>query len=217
VARGDAEIEEATRAQQTAARRVAESKATIPHIQVDTEVDLTAALAHIGESVGVADVAVAAVGVALREFPRVNGSYRDGRYETYPNVNVGIAVESEGATVFAAIADADTKDAATIGVQARELERAASAASLKAPQLSGTTFAITDLTESGVRAADPVINPPHAAAMTLGGVRDGVVVRDGAVVPTKVLTATLACDHRILSARQAAAFLDRFRELLEAG
>ena len=115
-AKGEAEIHELTRLQQTVSRRMAESKATAPDFSISLTVDMTAAvelrerLKQISDPVpSFNDMVVKASASALREFPRVNGAYRDGKFELYENVNVGIAVAAQDALVVPTVFDADQK------------------------------------------------------------------------------------------------------------
>ena len=125
---------ELTRLQQTVARRMAESKATAPHFYLTTEIDMSRAVearARIKAASGEGDVVpsfndmvVKACAIALREFPRANGAYRDGKVEEYSRVNVGIAVAAQDALVVPTVFDADAKGLRQIAVESRRARRA---------------------------------------------------------------------------------------------
>jgi pyruvate dehydrogenase E2 component (dihydrolipoamide acetyltransferase) len=205
--RGTVTHEELTRLRQTVARRAAESKATAPDAWMTVEVDM--------EQVAGEPLAwvVKAAGLALRDFPRANGAYRDGRFERYSRVNVGVAVPGGDAFVVPTIFDADRKSVEEIAADARSLAERAAAGELTSPELSGGTFTIACL---AVRRFAAVLTPPQAAVLAVGEVAPRAVVRDGAIVARRVAELTLVTDHRILYGAEAAAFLDRIRSYLEA-
>lgn len=224
-ARGSAETVELTKLQQTIARRMAESKATAPHFYLTTEIDMTRAVearARIkaasaeGEVVpSFNDMVVKASALALREFPRANGAYRDGAVEEYSRVNVGIAVAARDALVVPTIFDADAKGLRQIATEARALAARVREGTITPPELSGGTFTVSNLGMYGVTSFAAVINPPQAAILAVGSIEEVPVVRGGEIVPGNRMSATIACDHRILYGADGAQLLKRIRDLLE--
>ncbi len=224
-ARGTVETVELTKLQQTVSRRMAESKATAPHfyLQTEFEVDrLVAARARLkaaaaeGETVpSVNDMVVKACALALRQFPRANGAYRDGKWELYSRVNVGIAVAATDALVVPTIFDADQKGLTAIATESRALAAKVREQKITPPELSGATFTVSNLGMFGVTNFHAVINSPQAAILAVGAIRETAVVRDGELVAGRLMGATLACDHRILYGADGAEFLARVRALLE--
>jgi pyruvate dehydrogenase E2 component (dihydrolipoamide acetyltransferase) len=213
-ARGSTRIEEPTRAERTIARRAAEARATVPDVELSIDVDVPASVASADRTATTA-LLVSACARALREFPRANGAYRDGRFELYARVNVGVVVATDDGYVVPTIFDADTHSLAEL----RELVDAATARAvtgqLTPPEQSGATFVLVDLGAYGVGRASTIIGPPHAATLAAGAVRDVAVVRGGDIVPGHAMTITLVSDHRILYGAQAARFLSRIGRLLE--
>jgi len=223
--RGETTIEELTRLQQTIARRMAESKATAPEFVLTLEVDMGEAVefrkqlkAAAGEG-GVApsfnDFVVKASALALREFPRANGAYRDGKFELYSRVNVGIAVAGQDALIVPTIFDADSKSLGEIARDARALAERVRAGAITPPELSSGTFSVSNLGMFGIKRFVAVINPPQAAILAVGEMTPRPVVRDGEVAVRPLMELTLSCDHRILYGADAAQFLGRIRERLE--
>jgi pyruvate dehydrogenase E2 component (dihydrolipoamide acetyltransferase) len=202
---------------------MAESRATVPDIELSSEVDMSRAVALREQLREVSDPApsindliVKASALALREFPRVNGAYRDSRFESYARVNVGIAVAAEDSLVVPTIFDADTKSLAEIGQSARALAARVRDGSIAPADLAGGTFTVSNLGMYGVDSFSPVINLPQAAILAVGSLRPRPVVDDsGAIVARPTIVLTLACDHRILYGADGARFLARVRELLE--
>jgi len=228
-AKGTTTTRELTRTQQLIARRMAEAKATIPHFTLEAEIDmedcvrLRAALKQAAPSVVPTynDMVVKASALALREHPRVNGSYRDGRMELHPRVNVGVAVAVEPddplatALVVPTVFDADIKSLGEIARETRRLAERVRSGSVTPPELSGGTFTVSNLGMYGVRSFTAIINPPQAAILSVGALAPRALVREGAIVARSTMVIALACDHRILYGADAARFLARVRGLLE--
>jgi pyruvate dehydrogenase E2 component (dihydrolipoamide acetyltransferase) len=224
--RGEVTVEEPSRIQQIIARRMAESKATIPHFTLSTDVDMEGAvelrnqLKALAEDQGTAvpsynDMVVKACAIALRDFPLVNGSYKDGKFELYSRVNIGVAVAGEGTLIVPTIFDADRKGLGQIAKESRALAGKVRDGKISPPELSGATFSITNLGMYGVTTFTAVINPPQAAILAVGKMEPKPVVRDGEVTVRNGMNLTIACDHRILSGAPAAEFLARVRVILE--
>jgi pyruvate dehydrogenase E2 component (dihydrolipoamide acetyltransferase) len=225
-AKGDVRVQELSRTQQVIARRMAESKATVPHFAISTDVDMEAAVAlraqlktAVEETGGTLpsynDMVVKASAIALREFPRANGSYKDGRFELYSRVNVGVAVAAQEALIVPTVFDADKKSLSEVARDSRALAERVRAGEVTPPELSGGTFTVSNLGMFGVTEFVAVINPPQAAILAVGKMEPRAVVRDGEVVARNTLSLTLACDHRILYGADAAEFLARIKALLE--
>ncbi|MGA9857895.1 MAG: dihydrolipoamide acetyltransferase family protein [Solirubrobacteraceae bacterium] len=222
-AKGETTRHPLSRMQQTIARRMAESRANVPDFELRADVDMTelvALRAQLRDATDAVpsynDFIVKAVAVALREFPRVNGSYRDAGLEEHSRVNVGIAVAAQDALVVPTIFDADQKSVGQIAATARELAGKVRDGSISPAELAGSTFSVSNLGMFGVDSFSAVINAPQAAILAVGSLRPRPVVdADGAVVARNTINLSLACDHRILYGADGARFLARLRELLE--
>ncbi|HEU0250161.1 MAG TPA: dihydrolipoamide acetyltransferase family protein [Solirubrobacteraceae bacterium] len=246
-AKGETTAVELTRTQRTIARRMAESKATIPDFTLTAAVDMRECVelrAELGrlarksveravaddEGVGVAkggvaptynDMIVKACALALREHPRANGSYRDGRFELHSRVNVGVAVAvtsddpTGGALVVPTVFDADTKALGEIARETRSLAQRVRDGQVTPPELGGATFTVSNLGMYGIRHFSAIVNPPQAAILAVGAVAPRPVARKNKAIVRPAMTLTLSCDHRILYGADAALFLTRVRELLE--
>jgi len=223
-AKGEVEYQELTRLQQTVTRRMAESKATAPDFQLVAEVDMSATVELRKRLKEVADPApsfndmvVKAVALALRDHRRVNGAYRDGKFELYSRVNVGIAVAGQDALVVPTIFDADTKSLGWIAKDARGLIEKVRQGQITPPEVSGGTFTVSNLGMYGIDSFSAIINPPQAALLTVGALKKRAVPDDrGRIVARDMMNLTLICDHRILYGADGAQFLARVRELLES-
>jgi pyruvate dehydrogenase E2 component (dihydrolipoamide acetyltransferase) len=230
-AKGETTTVELTRTQQTIARRMAESKATIPDftLQMDIDMDECVKLREELKRLSPAeaptynDMVVKACALALREHPRANGSYRDGRVQLHSRVNVGVAVAVDsgdgpaaGALVVPTVFDTEEKSLGEIARETRALAERVRDGTITPPELGGGTFTVSNLGMFGVRSFTAIVNPPQAAILSVGALAPRAVVREGEVVVRHTMTVTLACDHRILYGADAARFLARVRELLEA-
>ena len=235
-AKGETTIVELTRTQQTIARRMAESKATIPDFALQMEIDMEACVALRSELKRLSpeeaptynDMIVKACALALREHPRANGGYRDGKLQLHSRVNVGVAVAvtadpasaddaaaSGDALVVPTVFDADLKSLGEIARETRALAERVRAGTITPPELGGGTFTVSNLGMYGVRSFTAIVNPPQAAILSVGALAPRAVVVADEIVPRHTLTVTLSCDHRILYGADAARFLARIRELLE--
>jgi pyruvate dehydrogenase E2 component (dihydrolipoamide acetyltransferase) len=222
-AKGEVTTQELTRLQRTVSRRMAESKATAPEFQLHVEIDMSLAVelrARLKEVSDPApsfnDMVVKAAAMALREFPRANGAYRDGQWELYSRVNVGIAVAAQEALVVPTVFDADQKSLGQISRDARELIGKVRDGTITPPELSGGTFSVSNLGMYGIENFTAIINPPQAAILAVGALKKKAVVDDsGRIVARDMMGGTLVCDHRILYGADGAEFLARIRALLE--
>ncbi len=234
-AKGDTTIVELTRTQQTIARRMAESKATIPDFALQAEIDMERCVALRSELKRLSpeeaptynDMVVKACALALHEHPRANGSYRDGQLQLHSRVNVGVAVAADsddpmgGALVVPTVFDAALKSLGEIARETRALAERVRAGTITPPELGGGTFTVSNLGMYGIRSFSAIINPPQAAILSVGSLAPrAVVLGDGTdgggeIVARQTMAVTLVCDHRILYGADAARFLARIRELLE--
>jgi pyruvate dehydrogenase E2 component (dihydrolipoamide acetyltransferase) len=219
------QVVELTKLQQTIARRMAESKATAPHFYLSAEIDMSRCVeARAGIKDGSTegaivpsfnDMVVKATALTLREFPRANGSYRDGKWELHSRVNVGVAVAAHDALVVPTIFEADNKALRQIAAESRALAERVRDQSITPPELSGGTFTVSNLGMHGISSFQAVINPPQAGILAVGEIAEKPVVSDGQIIAAHLMSVTLACDHRILYGADGAEFLARIKALLE--
>jgi len=222
----DTEVIEPSRMQATIARRMSESKSTVPEftVTVEARVDQVVSMRQQlkdsvpgAEKVTMTDFLVRACALALRKFPEVNSSWVDGRFQRKRSVNVGLAVApSQGMGLLVPVVhDADTKDIVQISIESRQvIERARSGRPAEG-DLTGATFSISNLGMFGVDEFTAIINPPEAAILAVGAIKDAAVVDDGKVVVGKVMRMTLTVDHRVFYGATAAQFMAEVKRLLE--
>jgi pyruvate dehydrogenase E2 component (dihydrolipoamide acetyltransferase) len=216
---------EPSRRQQLIARRMTAAKATVPHFQVQTEVEMDAAIALRAELKSIADagdpvpslndIIIKAAAIALGEHPLANGSYQDDGFVLHDQINVGMAVATADALVVPTVFAANTKSLGQIAHETRGLAGRVRDGAITPAELDGGTFTVSNLGMFGMTAITPVINPPQAAILGVGSLRETLARIEGEIVDRTLLTLTLSCDHRILYGADAARFLARIRDLLE--
>lgn len=213
-----------TRMQQVIARRMVESKTTVPHFYLTTEIDMAAALslrtminqeAEKEAQVTINSLIVRAVAVALERFPDANGSFKGDHIELHDHINVGVAVSVERGLVVPVVRDANRKGIAQIDREVRALASRGRDGKLAPSDYEGGTFSVSNLGMFDVDEFQAIVNPPEAGILAVGSVRDQPVVVDGAIVIGKRMRATLSADHRILYGAPAALFLQEIKRLLE--
>ncbi|MCW3014885.1 MAG: catalytic domain of component of various dehydrogenase complexe [Solirubrobacterales bacterium] len=213
-----------TRLQQVIARRMTE-QAAVPVFQVQTDVQMDAALALRTElkdlagsdpAPSVNDLIVRACALALRDHPLVNGSYQQTGFLLNDHINIGIAVATDEGLVVATIPDTDTKSLGQIAREARTLAGRVRDGKATPAELTGGTFTVSNLGMFGMTQITAVINPPQAAILGVGATRP-VLARgaDGDVVDRQLLSLNLSCDHRILNGADGSRFLSEVKNLLE--
>ena len=221
--KGEVSVHEPTPTQATIARRMVESATTIPVFTVSADADVSQIVAfrreareRRDEAPSVNDFVVKAAATTLREFPRFNASYVDGKVECYSRVNVGIAVATDDALLVPVVRDADRKSLTELAEETRTLADGARRRTLEPEDFHDGTFTVSNLGMFGVRAFTAIIDPPQVAILAVGGVRRAPV-EEGAdrIAFRDLLTVTLSCDHRVVYGADGARFLSRLRELLE--
>jgi pyruvate dehydrogenase E2 component (dihydrolipoamide acetyltransferase) len=216
--KGEPEIRSLSRAEEAIIRRSAETRATVPDLELGRQLDARALLELARDrDCSTTSVLVRACALALSEHPYANAAYRDGHYELYPRVNVAVTVQTARTYVAPVVIDADKKPLDRLSAEIEGAVTRARTGELTPPELAGATFTLTDLGTLGVTQAGVLLTPPQAAAIAAGAITPAPVVRDGAVVASHTLSLTLAGDARIMFGARAASFLARIGELLERG
>jgi pyruvate dehydrogenase E2 component (dihydrolipoamide acetyltransferase) len=213
----------------TIARRLTESKQTVPHFYLTIDVDADALyvlreriLADLAFSLGdqapkvsFNDLVVKAVAAALRRVPEANAQFTPDALVYHSRVDISVAVAVEDGLVTPVVRDADHKSLLDIAAEIRELAGRARAKKLKPEEMTGGTFSVSNLGMYGIDEFSAVINPPEGAILAVGQVRREPVVRGDAVVPGRRMAMTMSCDHRVIDGAVGATFLKALRSLLE--
>ncbi len=208
---------------QTIARRLLESKQSIPHFYVSMDVVMDALLdlrRAVNEQfaptkLSVTDFICRATAMAIANVPAVNASFSPAAIIRHGTVHLGVAVAVEDGLVVPVIRDAQLLSVFEISSRIRQLAELARSRKLKADQMTGGTFTISNLGMYGVREFQAIINPPEAAILAVGGTEARPIVKNGQVVPGQVMSLSLSADHRVVDGATAAEFLGALKTLLE--
>ncbi len=206
----------------TIARRLTESKQTIPHYRLATDIELGALLrrreqlAAGGTRVSINDLLLRACALTLIAHPRVNAQFTGEEVLSFPHADLAVAVSTDSGLVTPILRLADTKDVFRIAKEVADLASRARSGQLKREEITGGTFTLSNLGMFGVDRFDAIINPPQVAILAVGAARDRVVVRDGKPAVARVVTVELSCDHRVVDGATGGRFLDALRTRIES-
>jgi len=205
----------------TIAKRLVQSKGPVPHFYLTIDVamdrvwDAYKALRDQKSSISINDIIVKAAALALRQHPEINASFAGDHVKVYSRVHIGMAVALEDGLITPVLRDADLKPLEEISDEARSLAERARAKKLQPNEYTGATFSISNLGMMGIEEFSAIINPPEAAILAVGAVRQVPVVADGAVAVGWRMKATLSVDHRVADGAAGARFLQTLRKFLE--
>ncbi len=205
------------------ARRLAESKQTVPHfyMSVDCAIDdllkIRAVLNAKSEAnrISVNDFVIRAAALALRQVPAANASWTDAAILLWERVDIAVAVALDDGLITPIVKGADQKGLAQIAAETKDLAERARAGKLKLEEFQGGTFSVSNLGMYGIREFAAVINPPQGCILAVGAAEQRPVVRDGQLAVATVMTCTLSCDHRVVDGAVGAQFLAAFKKLIE--
>jgi len=207
---------------QTIARRLLESKTTIPHFYVTKEIDMQRAIelrsalksARVG-SVSYNDMIIRACALALRQFPELNSSFMGEFIRQHGQIHIGIAVAIPDGLITPVVHNADQKSLIEISAETKELVVRAKDKKLKPDEYTGGTFTTTNMGMFDVEDFAAIISPPESAILAISSIVEKPVVEKGQVRTAKRMKLTISCDHRVVDGITAARFLKELRRLLE--
>jgi len=207
------------------AKRLSESKSTIPHfyLTIECELDnlleqrkiLNAKLANTGGKLSVNDFIIRAVALALKKVPAANVQFAGDKMYWYERADISVAVAIEGGLVTPVVRGADSKGLAEISTDVKMLAAKARDGKLMPEDYAGGTFSISNLGMYGIKEFSAVINPPQGAILAVGAGEPRAVVKDGALAVATVMTCTLSCDHRAIDGAVGAEFLAAFKGYMQ--
>jgi pyruvate dehydrogenase E2 component (dihydrolipoamide acetyltransferase) len=211
---------------QTIARRLSLSKQSIPHWYLFCEVlmdramqfreELNASIGESGTKISVTDLIIKVVAVALARHPEMNSSFSEGKIHRHGAISIAIAVATEDGLYTPVLRNADHLGLEAISAAVKELTRKTREKKLKAEDLGGSSFTISNLGMFGVDHFFAIINPPEAAILAIGAVKPKPVINSaGQFVAGKAMSLTLSCDHRVIDGVVGAKFMGTIKELLE--
>jgi len=218
------EFVQLTKLRQAIARRMTESKITVPHFYVTHEYKMDAVMAMRkqaneylpdNEKLSVNDFIIKAVALALREFPNLNATFAGDKVVRHGAVNVGVAVAVENGLLTIAHKDTDQKPLRQISGEVKAMVARARGGKVKPDDIEGSTFSISNLGMYDVENFIAIVNPPEAAILAVGSAREVPVVENGEIKVGWRMKATISVDHRVSDGAEAAQFMQKLAGFLE--
>ena len=213
---------EVSQMRKTIARRLAESKFSAPHFYLTMKIDMDAIIdardsinSVSSTKISFNDLVTKAVAVALKEHPQVNAAWMGDHIRYNKHVHVGVAVAVPEGLLVPVVRFADTKRLTEISGEVKDFVLRANDKKLQPKDWEGNTFTVSNLGMFGIDEFTAIINPPDSCIMAVGGIDEIPVVKDGQIVPGKVMKVTLSCDHRVVDGASGAKFLKTFKKLME--
>jgi pyruvate dehydrogenase E2 component (dihydrolipoamide acetyltransferase) len=205
------------------ARRLSESKQTVPHFYLTVDCELDALLSlrkQINDSmdglkISVNDFIIKATAVALDKFPAANVSWTDDNIVQYTRADVSVAVATPNGLITPIIIDAANKSLKVISAEMKDLGARAKEGKLKPQEFQGGTISVSNLGMFGISQFSAIINPPQAAILAVGAGQERVVVKNGQMAVANVMTVTASFDHRAIDGAVGAEYLQVFKKLIE--
>ena len=207
------------------ARRMVESKTQVPHFYVSTEVEMDALLDLVDatnrdraseDRITVTAFLVRALAMTLAEHPAFNAAWNGDVVERWDPINIGVAIALDDGLIAPALLDCRSRDIDDLARGLADLVNRTRAGRLRAPEVGEATFTLSNLGMFDVSQFTAIITPPQVAILATARTAERPVVRDGAVVVRRMMTATLSSDHRVVDGVGAARFLGTLKGLLEA-
>lgn len=211
-----------SRLRKTTGERLTKSQQSVPHFVLEVDVNMRAAERfrkqcrdRNGQEMSFTSIIVKAVAIALQEYPQINTSFSDGRIKTFDQINIGVAMAVSDGLIVPVIHRANEKSVRETDQHLKVLRERAKEGSFRPEDVAGGTFTISNLGMYGIDAFQAIINPPEAAILAVGRIRDIPVGIDGQIVLSPIMNMRLSIDHRVLDGAMAAPFLVRVKALLE--
>ena len=204
------------------AKRLAESKFSAPHFYLTMEIDMDNAIAaratinaSIDSKISFNDMVIKAVAQSLRKNPKINSSWLVDKIRYNNHIHIGVAVAVPDGLLVPVVRFADSKSFTQISAEVKEFGKKAKENKLQPADWEGNTFTISNLGMFGIDEFTAIINPPDAAILAIGGIKQTPVVKNGLIVAGNVMKVTLSCDHRVVDGATGASFLQSFKQFLE--
>ncbi|SHK43013.1 pyruvate dehydrogenase complex dihydrolipoamide acetyltransferase [Epilithonimonas mollis] len=205
------------------AKRLAESKFTAPHYYLMVEINMDKAIEARKEinsmpdtKVSFNDMVIKAVAMALRKHPQVNSSWAGDKIIHHGNINVGVAVAVPDGLVVPVLKNTDYMNYNEISASVKDMAGRAKTKALKANEMEGSTFSVSNLGMFGIETFTSIINQPNSCILSVGAIVEKPIVKNGQIVVGNTMKLSLACDHRVVDGATGAQFLQTLRTYLES-
>jgi pyruvate dehydrogenase E2 component (dihydrolipoamide acetyltransferase) len=203
-------------------KRLSESLFTAPHFYLTMEINMDKAIEARGSINEVAtakvsfnDMVIRASAAALRKHPMVNASWQGDKIRVNHHIHIGVAIAIEDGLVVPVVRFADSKSLSHISLEVKELGAKAKSKKIQPADMSGNTFTISNLGMFGIDEFTSIINSPDACILSVGGIKQTPIVKNGQIVVGNIMKVTLACDHRVVDGAVGSAFLQTLKSYLE--
>ena len=217
--------EKASPMRKAIARRLSESKATVPHFYLSVDVvmdrllqtraDINAQLETTGLRLTLNDLLVKALSVALEEVSEANATWHDEGVRYYHSVDIAVAVATDGGLITPVISGVEQRSLSSISEAMNDIKERSAAGKIRQDELEGGAFTLSNLGMFGTREFSAIINPPHAGIIATGATEERVVAIDGRPEVAKMMTATLSADHRVVDGAVGARLMQSFKHIVE--
>ena len=204
------------------AKRLSESKFTAPHYYLIVEINMDKAIEARKEinslpdtKISFNDMVIKATAMALRKHPQVNSTWHADKIVHHGNINVGVAVAIPDGLVVPVLKNADQMNYNQISAAVKDMAGRAKSKGLKANEMEGSTFSVSNLGMFGIETFTSIINQPNSAILSVGAIVEKPIVKDGQIVVGNTMKLSLACDHRVVDGATGAQFLQTLRTYLE--
>lgn len=204
------------------AKRLSESKFSAPHYYLMVEIAMDKAMEARKEmnsipdtKISFNDMVIKAAAMALRKHPQVNSSWAGDKIIHHGNINIGVAVAVPDGLVVPVLKNADFMSYTDISANVKDMASRAKTKALKANEMEGSTFSISNLGMFGIETFTSIINQPNSAILSVGAIVEKPVVKDGQIVVGNTMKVSMACDHRVIDGATGAQFLQTFKTYLE--
>ncbi|MFV0253112.1 MAG: dihydrolipoamide acetyltransferase family protein [Beutenbergiaceae bacterium] len=210
-----------TRMRRTIARRLTESKSTVPHFyltahcRVDDLLSMRRQIVDSGTKVSVNDLVVKAAATALTEVPQANAIWAGTAIEQFTQADIAVAVATDGGLMTPVVRGVESLTLTALSATIADLAARARSGRLRQPELEGGSFAVTNLGMYGTTEFTAILNPPQSGILAVGAAQQQPVVTDGELAVAQVMTVTLSADHRVIDGAIAARWLAAFQAVLE--
>ncbi|WP_404985786.1 2-oxo acid dehydrogenase subunit E2 [Chryseobacterium sp. M5] len=205
------------------AKRLSESKFSAPHYYLMVEINMDKAIEARKEinslpdtKISFNDMVIKATAVALRKHPQVNSSWAGDKVIHRGNINVGVAVAIPDGLVVPVLKNTDQMNYTQISAAVKDMAGRAKSKGLKANEMEGSTFSISNLGMFGIETFTSIINQPNAAILSVGAIIEKPIVKNGQIVVGNIMKLSLACDHRVVDGATGAQFLQTLKTYLES-
>ncbi|MFA5833309.1 MAG: pyruvate dehydrogenase complex dihydrolipoamide acetyltransferase [Bacteroidota bacterium] len=206
----------------TIAKRLLESKNTIPHFYLTIEMNMKRAMDFrssfndvTGTKISYNDIVMKAVALALRENPKANSSFYPEKIVQHGRIDVSVAVAVDEGLITPVIRNTDQKTLLEISSETKELAKRAREGKLKPEEFTNGTFTVSNLGMYDIENFAAIINPPEGAILAIGSIIEKPVVENGQVVAGHTMKVTMSCDHRVVDGAIGAQFLQSFKKIIE--